>query len=329
MHEAQNWRALLGKIINDNKERSRLAEELNVTPITLARWANGESDPRPHNLRHLVNTLPEYREQFFELMKGEKAFKDIFVSTQEEEVKDVPSEFYMHIFEARAKISARQRYRDMCDLILQQALGQLDPDRQGLFIWVVTCMPRSGPYNKVRSLRESIGVGTPPWPANMEQQAMFLGAESLAGNVATLCRPNAIQNLKKENSQSPLTVTENENSSTVYPILYAGNIAGVLLVSSAQTNYFTSQARASLINNYADLLALAFEPEDFYSPEDIALSVMPLQSEQKPYFARFQQMLRDVTIERSNRNQPTNIDSAELQVWQKLEQELLGHASRQ
>jgi hypothetical protein len=329
MHEAQSWRELLGKIISDNKEKTRLTEELHVTAITLGRWANGESDPRPHNLRHLVNILPEYREKFFDLMKGEKVFKDTFNPTQEDEVKDIPSEFYVHVFETRAKTPARLRYRSTCNLILKQALGQLDADQQGMGIWVVTCMPPSGLYNKVRSLRESIGIGTPPWPPNLEQQAMFLGAESLAGNVVTLCRPNVVQDLKKENSQNPLSITENEKSSAIAPILYAGNIAGVLLVSSAQSNYFTSQARVSLIYKYADLLALAFDPKDFYSPDDIALNVMPHQDDQKPYFARFQQMLRDATIEMSSKHLPANNDEAELMVWQRLEKELLQHAARQ
>ena len=36
---------------------------------------------------------------------------------------------------------------------------------------------------KIRSLRESLGQGTPPWQADLEQQATFLGAESLAGYV--------------------------------------------------------------------------------------------------------------------------------------------------
>lgn len=44
---------------------------------------------------------------------------------------------------------------------------------------------------KVRSLRESMGVGTPPWPGDLEHQAMFLGAESLAGYVVTNCRQHA------------------------------------------------------------------------------------------------------------------------------------------
>src|SRR5207302_1764603 len=86
--------------------------------------------------------------------------------------------FYARLLQARASTSENLRFWSTCHLILQQALEQLDPERLGMSIWVVRCMPPSGPYNKVRSLRESVGLGTPPWPGNMEQTAMFLGTRA-------------------------------------------------------------------------------------------------------------------------------------------------------
>ena len=152
---------------------------------------------------------------------------------------------------------------------------------------------------------------------------MFLGAESLAGNVVTLCRPGIIQNMDEEQSLMPVQRVGPEKSAAIYPILYAGRIAGVFLVSSAQPNHFLSQARTTLVQHYADLIALAFEPEDFYEPEQIALSVMPLHPEQKKYFAQFRQLVAETMLEAAKRNQPVNNIMADQIVWQKLEEELL------
>src|SRR5205085_8873280 len=102
--------------------------------------------------------------------------------------KDIPSEFYGRVFSARSATNETLHFWSISNLILQQALGQLDPDRLGMAITVVRCMPPSN-GNKVRSLRESVGQGTPPWNGDLEQQAMFLGAESLAGYAVTTCRP--------------------------------------------------------------------------------------------------------------------------------------------
>ena len=323
MQEARTWRELLGMIISDSKEKQRITDELGITPITLTRWVNGDSDPRPQNLRHLISVIPQHREQLLDLLKEEKGLGEFANPVQEDTTKDIPSEFYARVFVARASTTEHLRFWSICHLILQQAIGQLDPERLGMSIWVVRCMPPSGPYNKVRSLRESVGLGTPPWVGNLEQTAMFLGAESLAGNVVTLCRPGIVQNLDEEHSLMPTQRTENEKSSAIYPILYAGRIAGVFLVSSAQYNHFLSQARTSLVQRYADLIALAFEPEDFYEPDQIALSLMPYHTAQKESFARFRQLVAETMLEAANRNQPVNNLTADRLVWQRLEDELL------
>jgi hypothetical protein len=156
---------------------------------------------------------------------------------------------------------------------------------------------------------------------------MFLGAESLAGNVITLCRPGIIQNLDEEHNLMPAQRVEHEKSAAIFPILYAGRIAGVFLVSSARYSYFISQARTSLVQKYADLLALAFEPEDFYTPEQIALHVMPSHEEQKQHFAQFRQLIADTMINEAYRNRPANNVQADWKVWQRLEEELLQYAS--
>lgn len=324
IHEAQTWRELLGIIISDAKERQRLIDALSITSITLTRWISGESDPRPQNLRHLLSVLPQHRDHFVELLKKERGLGE-FANPIAEEVTsgEIPAEFYARVFVACATMTDNLRFWSTCNLILQQALGQLDPDRQGMSIWVVKCMAPSGPYHKVRSLREVVGQGTYPWSGNLEQQAMFLGAESLAGNVVTLCRPGIIENLDEEHNLMPAARVDFEKSSAIYPILYEGRIAGVLLISSTEYNHFLLQTRTALAQSYADLIALSFEANDFYAPEEIALCVMPSHKEQKQYFARFRRLIADTMIVAASKYQPVNNIEADQIVWQRLEEELL------
>lgn len=324
MHEVQSWRDLLGIIVSDAKERQRLIETLEITPITLNRWLNGESDPRPQNLRHLLSVIPQHRERLLELLKEERGLGDYVNPLPDEDPPgEIPAEFYARVFVAHSTMSDNLRFWSICNLILQQALGQLDPERLGMSIWVVKCMPPSGPYHKVRSLREVVGQGTHPWSGNLEQQAMFLGAESLAGNVVTLCRPGIIENLDEEHNLMPAARVDFEKSAAIYPILQAGRIAGVLLISSTEYNHFLSQSRTALAQAYADLIALSFEPEDFYAPEDIALCVMPNHKEQKQHFARFRQLIADTMIAAASQNRPVSNVEADHMVWRQLEEELL------
>ncbi len=319
MQEPRTWRELLGSIINDTHEKQRLAEELGVTPITLTRWVNGESDPRPQNLRLLLKALPQYREQLLELIQAE--FQDFAAAPADDSSKEIPATFYARVFRARATTTEAMRYWSISNLILQQALGQLDPDHLGIAVRVVRCMPPRG--GKIRSLREWIGLGSPPWTGELEQKAMFLSAESLSGYVVTSCRPNAVQNVEEEQSLVPAHWDPHEKSAAAHPILYAGRVAGCFLVSSSQPYYFLSQARLMLIQHYADLLALAFEPSEFYDPRDIELRVMPDQKIQKEYFATFRKRVADVMLEATRTGRSLNNLQAEQQVWQELEDELL------
>jgi hypothetical protein len=155
---------------------------------------------------------------------------------------------------------------------------------------------------------------------------MFLGAESLCGYVVTLCRPAANQNIDDPQNLTPAHRTEHEKSAAVHPILFAGRIAGCLLVSSTQYNYFLPQSRLTLIEHYANLLALAFEPDDFYETSQIELRMMPDQQIQKKYFADFRVRVANTMIEAAKNKRPVNNIQAEEMVWQQLEEELFREA---
>lgn len=323
MQELPSWRTLLSDIIENPKERQRLAEELGVQPITLNRWADGISQPRQQNLRHLVNVLPQQRDQLLNLIKQEKGMEDFSPSVQDAALGEIPADFYAKVLVAQAASTHNLRFWSICKLVLDQAFEQLDPNNEGMAIRIVTCMPPSGSKPLVRSLREQYGRGTPPWGGNFEYHGMFLGAESLAGNVVTFCRFNSIANIDEERTL-PAERDPYEKSCLIYPILYAGRVAGAFLVSSTQYNYFAPQARNNLIQSFTDLMALAFEPKDFYPQEQIALSIMPPQSEQKKFFAEFRNLSQKAIVDSlDDSGGPINTIQAEFVAWRAIESNIL------
>jgi len=152
---------------------------------------------------------------------------------------------------------------------------------------------------------------------------MFLGAESLAGYVTTSCHYAVVQNVKKDPGLLPTHQVAGEVSAAIYPILYAGRTAGGLLVSSTQPNYFLSQARLTLIQRYTNLVALAFEPEEFYDPHDVQLCIMPSHEEQKLHFADFRMRVATTMIRAADEGRPIDVIEAERIVWRQLEEELI------
>lgn len=323
MDDTITWRSLLDRIIRDAHERQRIARTLNVNEMTLIRWANGSTTPRPANLRQLLIALPQQRSLLLELLKVEfppsvtLPLED-FVDTSSPEI---PSGFYARILTAYAAELKPQRFWSLSSLILQQAIEHLDPHHSGMKISLFQCMPPVAEQG-VRSLYEAASRGTPPWDMHPKKASILLGRESLAGDVVANVRPLVLQQRDQLYGRFSAHWVEWEESAAAYPMVKEGRIAGCLLASSTQSDHFTP-TRSSLLQRYANIMLLAFEPEDFCERSFINLQPMPyylLQLERlKDYQKRVQQHL-----EQANREQRImQIGQAQNIVLQEFEEEFI------
>jgi transcriptional regulator with XRE-family HTH domain len=322
--EQQTWRQLLGDIIADVQERKRLAAHLGVNPISLTRWAQNETNPRPQHLHRLTQVVAsQYRVRLSQLI--EQDFPDLADVGEAIESDDstgkIPSDFYESVLTAYMHTRKEQRFFTVSNRVLTQALSLLDPRHRGMSLSIARCMTPL-PGQKVRSLREVTGLGTPPWPSILTQEALFLGIESLAGYAVTTGRSYTIENRADGSGFLPIRWEEWEVSTAVSPIWFENRIAGCLIASSVQPGYFLP-SRQSLVERCAQLLTLAFQPEDFYEQHDIVLFFMPSRDVQREKAVDFRQRLSQVMLEASREGQPMNIEQAERRVWQQLEEELL------
>jgi GAF domain len=321
MQNPKTWRELLGHIIEDPVERNRIASVLEVTPFTLIRWVKSDSmKPRPQNLHRLLLALPAYRDTLLELLPDDLALS-IQNDTFDDSEKEISPEFYARVFHDLSNVPASMRFQAIHQLILQQASEQLDPRHQGIAIIIVRCMPQWND-GKIHSLREGFGIGTSPWERNLESKSLFLGAESMAGYVATQGRPLVLQNLDGNHGMFPAKQTEYEKSAAVYPILRSDHIAGCFLVSSTQFDFFTP-TRLELIQCYAHLIGLAFEPAEFYTLQSMELWHMPSSTVQRTYFTKFRQRVATKLNQATGLQQSMNLVQAEQIVWREMEEELL------
>jgi GAF domain len=239
-------------------------------------------------------------------------------------VEKISSQFYVSALRALIATAPELRYWAICKLILQQAMQQLDPLRLGMGMVIALCTePLS--ERKVRSLRTSMGRGTLPGVGDWERLSLFLGIESLSGYAITRGHPVTIQNLYEDHRYYPVRRLESVRSAIANPIRHADGIAGCLSIFSTQPYYF-SPGRQKLVQNYADLLTLAFEPRAFYALERLELGVMPAQSLQASYFASFQQRLATTLQEAARLQLSITLQLATLKVWRQIEEELLGLA---
>ena len=315
----QAWRRVLQRIIVVPAERHRLATAMSVTPMTLSRWANDNSTPaRPQLIRLLQMVQSEHRTELIEAL--ELNYTDIHQWLHEEIPEQIPTDFFSQVLSIRATVNDSLRFWQISELVLKQALAQLDTNRLGMSITLVQCMP---PYQngKIRSLRERVGKGTPPWPADLEHLSVFLGIESLAGYVVQSHRPSSIDDLNKDHLL-PAYQTEFEVSAAAHPILLEGCIAGCLLASSTETGYF-SPKRMSQLGTFSDIISLAFNKEEFYPTELVELHIMPHAPTQRPYLGSFRQNVTQTIIKAAQKQKHIDNFEAERMVWQEVEELLL------
>jgi len=320
MREVSSWRDLLRIIISSTKERERLANEVGVSSVTISRWVTGNFEPRPQSLQRLIHVVPsEYREEFHTLVG--RVYPHLANPASFFEPPELPSEFFRRVLETCATTSDRQLYWTITQQVLEHGVRQLDPERVGISITVVRCMP-PGKDGKVHSLRENVGIGTPPWEGDLTAKALFLGAESLAGHVVSSFHYENVDDLRNR-TFVPAYLTENEISSIAWPILRAGRTAGCLLFSSTLPNYYRSDARRLLVADYARLLALAFQPDQFYPYEMMELRRMPPLEVQLKIFGHFQNRVTALMYEKATAGQRIDRDEAELTIWQQIEADLI------
>jgi hypothetical protein len=225
------------------------------------------------------------------------------------------------------RLPPQRRFWAISNLVLQQALAQLDPNNVGMSITIAQCMPPSGAEHKVRSLREIKGQGTPPWPANLEPQTMFLGIESLAG-YTTMVGYQMTVNRSDQSARLPAHWLQWEESAVACPIIQGEHVVGCLLASSTQPDYFVP-FRQALFQKYTELLLLAFAPEAFYPIQDLMLQPMPSLDVQRAHLSLTRQRISVILLEAAQHRRSITIMDAEQMVWQQVEEDLLSHVALQ
>lgn len=315
-----SWSNILQGIIKSTAERQRLASALGVTNMTISRWASGESKPQRTHLIHLVQAVhPNQRQELLEALEFQ--YPEIQAWLSEDESNQIPTEFFSQVLNIRTTTTESLLFWRICDVVLRQALAQLDPNNLGMAIKLIQCMPPSRSDGKIHSLRERVGKGTPPWTADLEHDVLFLGLESLSGYAVEVRHIVNDDDLRKSKT-IPAIRDEYEISAAAHPVRLEGAIAGCLLASSTQAGYF-SQQRLTLLGTYSDLIALAFDKSEFYAPSVLELRVMPRPEIQRPIIATFRQRVTEKFQQAMNEQQQLSNTDIELRAWQDIEEELL------
>ena len=326
LQELPTWQAVLQKIIQSPKERQRLANALGINIITLNRWVKADSHPQRSYLLRLVKVVqPAHRSEMLNALV--RAYPEMQDKFTEEIAETVPSSFFRQILKDRASIIETLRPWQISGTVLSEALKMLDPHQLGMAVTAALCMPPVD--GKIRSLREHGGRGNAPWSSDLEQKAVFLGLNSLAGHVVIFGRAASVPDVRKERYIPVFGHPADwEISAGAAPIWLQGKIAGCLLAASIQPEHF-NQERMDLLVTFASIFSLALNTEDFDDHRMVQLRYMPQPPEQQDVLKTFRQRVTRLMTETAQQGMPLSNAEAEKKAWQEIEEELLhrGHSA--
>lgn len=322
MEKPLAWREILANVIRDEQQRRQIAEQLNIHPVTLTRWATGKSNPRSTKLRALLNTLPAHTREAAKISLAQD-YSPLAVQTDipVAPVHEIHPEFYRRVMNTYTTIPSGLREWSLTVLITQQILAHLDPHQNGMHVFLAYCSPPSSNLS-IRSLRKIVGRGTAPWNYTDEYATQFFGAESLVGRAIMRGHPITVQSAEDLDWGSAPELGSFARSICVLPLLRANQVAGSLCVMSTQERFF-SHFHLDLLQQYTNLLVITCEEKSFFRHEDIVLSVMPLLEQQIPLLQSFQQRVMRRIHQATRQYHFLTKQEAELLVWQEIEEELL------
>ena len=125
----------------------------------------------------------------------------------------------------------------------------------------------------IHTFHEMAMYGTQPW-SSTARDLVFWGSTHLSGWAANRHGLHTWDALQLENNL-PIDIDLYEKSSCAHPIVHANQLAGVLMLSSTQMGFFSDPLMQKLVHEYALLLTLAFDHEEFQPFECLNLRMMP------------------------------------------------------
>jgi hypothetical protein len=318
--EPKTWREYLDKLASSPQEMQRLAQTIGTEPVTLVRWKTGITKrPREDHIQALLRVLPTPQaltmRRLLSLEFPHLGRIQVFAQTNRQEVSP---RLYAKLLSIWAQTPQPLCTQKMQQVLFAHIIEEFDPTYQGLSLCVLGCVPpRSG--EPVRSFRELGIVGTRPF--STERPLVFRGAESLIGHVVTNFQSGAL-NSREEVSFFPAAWEENQMSMAAFVISRQALIAGGLVVASAHEQFFTTE-RLTLLEHYAHLATLLFEPQDFYELAQLKPGMLPAAKDQVPLLQHFHHRVTRLLLEKQTATESITLTQAMILVWQELEETLL------
>ncbi len=231
----------------------------------------------------------------------------------------LPLPVYQEVLHALAEGAPEDRFRSICLTVLRQTLLHLDPQQQGLSLFVLQCTPPAAD-EPVQSLSLRPDQGIVSRVEEVPSSPLFFGAQSLSafavmsGHVALV--PNTIAPQERQ-----LFVNWHHAQCLVAsPIKRFGRCAGSL---TAFSPFPLQEPDLAVLEDATNLISFALPEQEYFASEQFSFQIMPPIQAQIGHLSLYRQRFLTVVSEARRNGQALSVWQAQRLVLQQFESQLV------
>lgn len=231
---------------------------------------------------------------------------------------------YQEVLHALAERVPEDLFRSICPTVLRQTLSLLDPQQQGLSLFIMQCTPPVA-GEPVHSLSIRMDQGISSRNEELLSCPLFFGAQSLSTLAVVSGRVAFVPSTAAQERR--LFVNWHDAQCIVaYPIKRFGRYAGSL---TAFSPFPLQDPDLVALQDAANLIGFAIPERDFFVREQISFQIMPPIQVQINHLSTYRQRFLAVVSEARRNGQTLSVPQAEHLLLQQFERELACLARQQ
>ena len=287
------WRVILGiwrahaspQMIDD------LLDALDANSRTLYRWIKGPNKP---DSRRKILVLEQHVPEIGPSLR--KYFPQYYETSQDVVLRAV-APFYARVAHMAAQTEKSLVLRAVTRLVLDNMVKHLDTEQDGVVAMLAQLM--SSQNNRVAdrlTLHAWSGCGSGIWQDFPVQRSFTVHSSSLCGLAVTTAEEAFYHRDCDFMSHIPPVMNmDRVQSAAAYPLLRAGEVAGVVFVAAIQEKFFTI-LRREIVGHYISMMDKAFRDQHYFPLSQIDIEVSA-HDEYLQFIDQLAQMYPDETHE--------------------------------
>ncbi len=230
----------------------------------------------------------------------------------------LPLPVYQEVLHALAEGVPEDRFRSICLTVLRQTLLHLDPQQQGLSLFVLQCTPPATD-EAVQSLSLRLDQGIVSRVEEVPSSPLFFGAQSLSAFAVMSGHVAFVHSTIAPQERQLFVNWHHAQCLVASPINRFGRCAGSL---TAFSPFLLQGPDLAVLQDATHLISFAIPEQEYFAGEQFSFQIMPPIQAQIDHLSLYRQRFLTLVSEARRNGQVLSVWQAQRLVLQQFESQL-------